>query len=137
MPKIRPAGSPLEIFDHIQKLISKSPQSNEISDLFLALAIKSFEYLKPYTVKSLKTNIPNKSYVSYVDNANKSSRPVNLELFRDIQLIESFISAVKTDTLKDNFTSKEITSACYSLVVSFACAIDLINPGDRQTPGTF
>lgn len=134
-PKKR-AGTPIASFDSLQKLIRCQPQSDEVSDLFLEITQTTLNYLQNLSTKNLLTTIRNKKYFSFMDK-NRISRAVNQDLFGDTDLIVKFIQAIQNSTLNLTLTSEEITNACYTVVMSFACIVDLTNPGDKQTPGTY
>jgi len=109
--------------------------AEEVTDLLLLLTERSFQHLRQFDISQLNTKIFNKNYVSFM-NAGASSRPVNSLLFRDLDSVKQLVDTVKSHSLRGGLSSAEITCACYTLVVSFACVIDLTNRGDKQSPGT-
>jgi hypothetical protein len=123
-------------FDHIQKEIKKDARADSMTELFRSFGKANLAYLNQLERKPLTTSIPNKNYFSFV-NAKTKSRAVNQGSFQDGKLIDKFLNAVRSKQTVQKLSSEEITCACYTLAVSLACTVDLENPGDKQTPGTY
>src|SRR5258706_14557276 len=92
-------GTAIADFDIIQTKIPKNPQSNEITDLIANLGLVCLDYLHTHNIRELTTTIPNKSYISFINSAGKSSRSVNLGLLCDYATVQRFLSSIKADTL--------------------------------------
>ncbi len=124
-------------FDKMQKQISKDARHNDITSIFQSLTTDAITFLSDNTdTIELKSLVTGKQYIAFnIDNSK--SRPVNKNLFSDVDLVAKFLDLVKADDVRGNISSADITSACYTIVMSLACYVDLTNKGDRQTPGTF
>lgn len=123
-------------FDILQKEVKKDARANRVTELFRSLGKVTFDYLSQLERKKLTTLIPNKNYFSFFDG-NTKSRAVNQDLFRDGVLTDKFLNAVLSKEISSQLSSTEITQACYTLAISLACTVDIENPGDKQTPGTY
>ncbi len=135
IPKKR-AGTPIANFDTLQHLIRLAPQSDEVGILFLEIGQTCLSYLQQFPLQELTTHIQDKQYFAFVSE-KRFSRAVNQISFYDIELVKSLIQALQDKKLTQVMPSASITRACYTLAMSFACVVDLINPGDKQTPGTY
>lgn len=135
MAKSKRTGALAE-FDTLQKLIKLDARNDRVASLFLSLGQITLEYLTGLERRPLITVIPNKRYFAFYDGVIKS-RPVNIGLFQGNELIERFVRAVLDRNVSANLSSNEITQACYTLAISLACTVDLLNVGDKQTPGTY
>lgn len=123
-------------FDVIQKEIKRDSRADSVTDLFRLFGIANLKFLRSVKRQALTTTIPNKQYFSFIKGRTKS-RAVCQSLFADAVLTDKFLSAAKARQINQVLSSAEITRACYTLVVSLACVVDLENPGDKQTPGTY
>jgi hypothetical protein len=135
MAKIKRTGTVAE-FDLIQKLIKLDARDDRVTKLFHSLGKVTLGYLAQLERRPLLTIIPNKHYFAFYDGKTKS-RPVNIGLFQGSELIERFVNAVLDRKVVENLSSDEITQACYTFTISLACTVDIQNPGDKQTPGTY
>jgi len=92
--------------------------------------------LRGIQTSNLNSNVSGKNYFEFVKD-KKTSRAVNSALYRpDLSDWYDFIRALQEKTLK-NLTPEVITSAIYSVAMSFCCYVDLAKSGDQKTPGTF
>jgi hypothetical protein len=124
-------------FDQMQKVIRKNPRSNDITSYLQTLTSDALTYLSNNAdLVDLTSLVTGKEYFAYSIKEAKS-RAINKALYRDISLVTKFLDLLRLDEVRGNISSEDITSACYTIVMSLACYIDLTNKGDRQTPGTF
>ncbi len=138
MPRFNRAGSPIELFNQIQKRISIDPAGDDLTDLFIELGIATLLALNVQQKQSLITRVVGKSYFAFVSpDGVRRSRAVNTKIFGDENLIIPFLTSVKQRNFVDTHDTQAITRACYTLVMAFSALVDLLNPGDRQTPGTY
>ncbi len=136
MPK-KPRIGLMKTFDLMQKEIRKNPSSDEITSYFQTLANDALTYLSENAqIEELNTKITGKEYFSYRIDKTKS-RSINKALFSDINIVNRFLDLLKADDVRGNINSDDITSACYTTIMSLASYIDLTNKGDQKTPGTF
>lgn len=127
----------MKTFDLMQKEIRKNPSSDEITSYFQTLANDALTYLSENAqIEELNTKITGKEYFSYRIDKTKS-RSINKALFSDINIVNRFLDLLKADDVRGNINSDDITSACYTTIMSLASYIDLTNKGDQKTPGTF
>jgi hypothetical protein len=123
-------------FDLIQKAIKKNARADSVTELLRSFGRANLIYLSQLQRQPLTTSIPNKHYFSFV-NGKMKSRAVNENLFQDSASIDKFLKAVHAKQIANELSREAITRACYTLAVSLACTVDLENPGDKQTPGTY
>ena len=133
----KPRTGFMTTFDQMQKEIRKNPRSDDITVYLQTLTRDALTYLannaKPVELVSLVTG---KEYFAYNIDGLKS-RAINKMLYSDIGLVIEFLDLLRRDEVRGNISSEDVTSVCYTIVMSLACYIDLTNKGDRQTPGTF
>jgi hypothetical protein len=130
--------SPIARFDMLQSSIGKNPQSTTITEYFGDLNSDCLQHLEQFEKISLVSKVSDKTYFAFADKAHhRISRAVNSTLYAEQNLVDVFLNGVKTNLLTATFSPEQITSACYTLVMNLACLVDLTNPGDKQTPGTF
>ncbi len=129
------ADTPTANFDLIQQAMKKDARSDDITRLLAQLGDDCLDFLRDAEQKAARSLVLNKHYFTFVVRGNHS-RAVNEDLFANWQLIHRFLNAVRTRRILD-LSSDAITRACYTLVMSLACTVDLVNKGDQQTPGTF
>lgn len=133
MAKEKWVGTPIAVFTDIQKLVYLLPRDDQLNTYFSILSESVLNYLNTTSLIPLKSNVLGKEYFAF-ENDQRHSRSVNLSLFGDNLLVQRFLRRAK----KMDFTtisSEDITKACYTIATGFACVVDLLNPGDRQTPG--
>ncbi len=137
MAKSKWSNTPISNYDNLAKAIKKDARSREVTYLLLSLGKSCLTFLSELDKRELNSRVSNKEYFSFVYNNAQISRAVNKELFQEDQrIIKKFLMAVDSNGLK-SLTSTEINKACYTLTISFACVIDLINRGDKKTPATY
>lgn len=107
------------------------------SDLLGSIGETCLAFLREMDRRPLLSQITGKTFFSFRTAAVNSTRPVNEALFQDGELVARLMTAAKQRRLNADLSTTEITTACYTLAIGFACVVDVINPGDRQTPGTF
>jgi len=125
--------TPINSFRSIQKLIKKYPQDDQINDLFTNLSTSVLEHLDSTNRMPLTSKVNGKEYFAF-RNDIRHSRSVNKNLFIENDRVQHFLQAAKELDIT-SLNSEEVTKACYTIATGFACVVDLINPGDRQTPG--
>ena len=139
MAKNRWKDTRIADFPVIQTLIAKDPQSDRLNDLFGSLATSCLGYLVTLEKLQLKSKVTGKEYFAFRDG-ERHTRAVNQALFADDELVHRFLRRardrkVAVDGGDERLDPVDATRACYTLSVGFACAVDLMNPGDQQTPG--
>ena len=127
---------PLKIYEIINKLANKKLDNAEIADWLGVLYHKSLASLSSFSKKEMISLVRGKKYFSF-QKGIKLSRPVNKDLFKeDYGLIVKFLDATRTREF-DKLSSDEMNMACYSIIMSLACAADLINDDARKLVATF
>lgn len=117
-------------------LVAKDLKGNETAERLADLIMGSRAFLATLGTRPLVSKIPAKGYFIFHDVArNKTSRPVNVDLYRDEIDRDLVIAALNCDT--EGLTSPELTSIVYTCAMSYCCATDILKNGDQKTPGTF
>lgn len=110
--------------------------SDETLQTLRALYDACLNHLGNYQEQDLISKVPDKEYFSF-SNGQKMSRAINRPLYFDGRThIDDFFGAV-ADNNFTNISSEQITSACYSIAISFCACIDIEKSGDQKTPGTY
>lgn len=131
---------PLAHYDTIRKLTRRNMLIPEVSGEFILLYQNALRYLDTLKRQEMISRVEGKRYFSFY-NRGALSRPVNFDLFvENDELAKHFFSAISTSDCK-GLTAGQINRICYSLTMSFACAVDIAGPGaglsgGRKTPGT-
>ena len=133
MAKRKWQNTPLAQFDPVQALIKTKPQDDYLNQLFSLLGQSVLGYLDTQERFDLVSKVVGKEYFAFGTKA-KHSRSVNKACFADGDTVANFLEAAKKNDFS-GLTSTNITQAAYTLAVGFACVVDLLNPGDKQTPG--
>lgn len=133
MAKTKWSGTAIADFVPIQMMIGRTPQDDRLNGLFSSLSHCLFSFLDDTHRLCLKSKVPGKDYFAF-ENADGHSRSVNRDLFADDNLVQRFLKQALARRINE-LTSGEITRACYTLCTGFAAVVDLLNPGDHQTPG--
>lgn len=129
-------SDPLQWYKRLQNNFQKDVSRPENLTLISECAGASMDELRSLQTKELKSLVPDKSYFEFVKD-KKASRAVNSALFSsDLSGWHTFIKALQEKTL-NQLTPEAITSAIYSVAMSFCCYVDLTKIGDQKTPGTF
>lgn len=130
--------SPIARFDELQRLISKNPKSEAVTECLYQLNEDCIQYLPQFEQKLLVSKVLSKNYFAFTDTAkNRISRAVNRAIYADQVLTGTFLNSVKANLIAATLSPEQITAACYTLMMNLACLVDLTNPGDKQTPGTY
>jgi len=130
--------SPVARFDELQNLINRNPQSEAVTECLFQLNEDCLQHLPQFQQKPLVSKVLNKDYFAFADLAkNRISRAVNKRIYADQELTGIFLDSVKRNLIAATLSPEQITAACYTLVMNLACLVDLTNPGDKQTPGTY
>ena len=106
--------------------------TNTFKDLFEI----TYSYLQTCNRLALDSHVPTKTYFSF-QNENKFSRPVNEALYcNDMPIINDFWANLQAGSISLQ-SADDITKACYTIAMSFCCAIDILNKRDQKRPGTY
>lgn len=127
----------LSKYEDLKRSFSQDPLSDDVADIHEELFKLSYSFLNSLSRKSLISKIDGKEYFSFENSSGKLSRPVNSSLFYDnMSLINPFWGALKANGLSA-MLADDITKSCYTIAISFCCAIDLLKTNDQKTPGTY
>jgi len=86
--------------------------------------------------RELISKVAGKTYFSF-DNGVRTSRPINTALFDESGgAAKLFMEKLLHNAVTD-LSSDDITSACYTIAMSFISLIDVEKQGDQKTPGTY
>ena len=111
-------------------------KGDDTSERLANLAVGAKGFLSTLARHDLISKVPTKKYFMFKDEGRgKTSRPVNPALF-DEQLDRSTIDKILACDI-DGMTSEQITTAVYTMAMSYCASADIIKSSDQKTPGTF
>ncbi|HET6384128.1 MAG TPA: hypothetical protein VFJ58_12115 [Armatimonadota bacterium] len=126
----------LALYRELGRRVRAEAATPDLSQLLLDIARLCLEYLSGAARVPLISQVIGKEYFAF-EIAPRRSRPLNAALFEETtETLQRFLDSLSSDSLSD-FGAEQITRACYTLVMSFCCMVDLQGPGDQKTPGTF
>lgn len=124
------------LYHRLKGAIQTAYDSTDASDILRDICRTSVTFLAPLERRKMTSLVAGKEYFCFGRNGRRS-RPINQDLYvADCDLVAAFLDSLATDGL-GGLSATEITRACYALAISFCAVIDLTNPGDQKTPGTF
>jgi hypothetical protein len=136
LPKGTQLPSPLELYKTFCRDFAKDRCAEEASARIVGICEASLAYLAECKRQNLMSKVPGKEYFSFLKH-NKPTRPVNAALFgSDCSEVIQFMEALRAGTTAQ-MEAARITRACYTVAISFSCAVDLQKTNDQKTPGTF
>jgi hypothetical protein len=127
----------IQNYNDIKRLVGNDQiSSDETLQSLRTLYDACVNRLGNYQEQDLISKVPDKEYFSF-SNGQKMSRAINRPLFFDgRQHIDLFFNAVRDNDFT-TITTDQITSACYTIAISFCICIDIEKSGDQKTPGTY
>jgi hypothetical protein len=126
-----------KIYNEIKTIFKENRESRAVSYLFHSLYYECESLLQTKEKILLNSQIPNKDYFSFADNA-KLTRPINKNLYDCVSsnMVDDFFEKLK-NTSVTKIKSENITAIVYRIAIDFCTAIDIMKQSDQKTPGTY
>jgi hypothetical protein len=125
----------LKLYKELRKLVGMNMiQSDATLNVIMDIYAACQGTLSKSARINLNSKIAGKEYFSFAEKSG-ISRAINYALYSEgVNCVDSFFVALKRNTYS---SSRQITSACYAIAISFCAIIDMSAIGNQKTHGTF